>query len=246
MIKIKIAIPKKKISFWLALLLTIAAAVAVFYTINQLFIPTTVVVPKKVIAAKDVIAENDVEVKDVRKYDKHPSAFTSIQEVVGKYADVNLYPGEQIITERVTNNPVAVTGAFSSLNPDETYITFSSNEAKWPKGLKVGDKVTAAAFINNAEVKIGEKLKVISVTGDKTESALEQAKQVATPQSASEKITLAMKFTEAGPLLEGKSKSKDLVFLPEHPNKENGGELYVNVQPEPQGVGQKSTQVSKR
>ncbi|OPX94041.1 MAG: flagellar basal body P-ring biosynthesis protein FlgA [Pelotomaculum sp. PtaB.Bin104] len=224
--------------------MTLAAGIAVYYTFDQLYNPTPVVVPKKVIEAKAVISESDVELKNFRKFDKHPTAVADIQQVVGKYADVNLYPGEQIISQRLTSNPAAVTGAFSTLGPDETYITFTSSEAKWPKGLKVGDKVTAAAFINNTEAKIGEGLKVIAVTDTKTESALEQAKQVATPQA--EKITLAMKFSEAGPLLEGKAKSKDLVFLPEHPNKKDGGELYVNVQPEPQGVGQKSSQSGKR
>jgi len=225
--------------------LTLAAGASVYYSFDRLYLPVPVAVPKTAIEAKSLIGEKDVEVRYVSKADKHPGAVSSVGQAVGKYAEVRLYPGEQILSERLTGNPASVSGAFSFLAPDETYITFSSSEAKWPKGLKVGDTVTAAGFVNNQEIKLGEKLRVIAVTGDAKEmDIIKQARQ-ALPQTSSDKITLAMKFTQAGPLLEGKAKAKELVFLPEHPNR-TGGDIFERTAPAVQGTGQQSKENGKR
>lgn len=246
----KITVPKKKLSFWLALLLAIAAGGSVYFAIDRLFMPVQVVVAAKTIEAKTVISDKDVKLVNVSKIDKYPTALTDLKQAVGKYTEVCLYEGEQIIAERLTSSPGTVTGAFRFLDKDETYLTFTSSEAKWPKGLKAGDTLTAVAFINNVEEKLGERLKVLSVGENNSESGVQQVKQQVLPQNTQEKITIGLKWNQAGKVLEGLARAKQVVFLPEHPEKEIGGELYATVQPEQQpelqGTGQKGKESGKR
>lgn len=238
----------------MALFLTLAAGASIYYAFDQLYIPVAVVVPNKLIDARAVITDKDVEFKNFSKVDKYPNAISDIKEVIGKFSEVHLYPGEQILPERIAASPGAVTGAFSYLAPDETYITFGANEAKWPQGLKVGDTLTAVAFINNQEIKLAEKLKVIGAGAapDKNPGIIQQTKQQvqqAVPaQNIQDRITLAMKFTQAGPVLAGLEKAKHLVFLPESPQIEAGGDIYAS-QPEQaqlQGPDQKGTVNGKK
>jgi len=238
LIKIKFAIPKKKVSFWIALLISLSAGTALYFALYQLYMPVNVVEPNKIIDARTVITDKDVEQKSVRRTDKHPKAFSNPQEVIGKYADARLYPGEQIIADRITSNPGIISGAFSYLAPDETYVDFTSNEARWPKGLKVGDTVTVAAFIDGQEIKAAEKLKVIGVDDKGPAGVTAQVQQAVSNDP--NKITLAIKFEKVGALLGCKAKTKEMRLLPEHPNRE-GGDIYEQqpVQPETASKGSK-------
>ncbi|WP_092475405.1 SAF domain-containing protein [Desulfotruncus arcticus] len=234
--------------------LTLAAGASIYYAFYLLYTPVAVVVPNKLIEARAVITDQDVKLKTVGKIDKYPNAITDIEEVLGKYAEVRLYPREQIIPERITANPGTVNGAFSYLAPDETYITFGTNEAKWPEGLKVGDTLTAVAYLNNQETKLTENLKVIGAGAatDKNPGIIQQAKeqvqQTMPIQNYQDKITLAMKFTQTGPVLAGLAKAKKLVFLPESPQKKGGVDIYEpqSEQIQPQGTDQKGTNSGKK
>lgn len=159
----KLTIPKRSVSFWVTMFLCLAAGGSLYFALNQLYLPAGVVVPNKVIEERTLITEKDVEVKQVSKRDIHPSAAVNPRQIIGKYANNRLYPGEQILAQRLTTEPGEITGAFSSLNADETYITFTASEIKWPKGVRLGDRLTAIAVIDNVTVKVGEGLKIIGV-----------------------------------------------------------------------------------
>lgn len=215
----------------MAVFLTILAGLSVYYALNQLYLPTRIIVPKKAIEPKRLIKEEDVKIAMISKRDKHPMAVVDLTQVVGKYSTIKLYADEQILTERLTGDPGAITGAFSYLATNETYITFKANEAKWPKGIKNGDTVTAIAIMDYGPEKVAEKLKVIGT--EEPITILDPLKQT-TGQGSSVTLTVAVDRSIAAILLDQRAKSKEFYFLPEHPNLEiqqNGGET-IEQQPE--------------
>lgn len=220
--------------------MTLAAGAAVYYAIYQLYLPVKIIVPNKVIEEKQLITAKDLKENYISLRDKHKLAVANPAQVVGKYTTVKLYPEEQILTERLSSDPGAITGAFSYLTPNETYVTFHANEVRWPKGVKTGDTLTAIAVTDTGTEKIAEKLKVIGT--EEPNTILDPIKQ-AGGQSSSKSITVSMDRAICDKLLDRKVKSKEFYFLPEHPNMmaqsqtQTGGE---NVEPKSAGTAQAS------
>lgn len=213
---LKLKIPKKKISFWVALFLTAAAGMSVYYALNQLYMPTKIIVPNKVIEARTLISSKDLKEIEVSKRDKHSLAVASPTQVVGKYSAVKLYPEEQILTERLTGDPGAITGAFSYLAPNETYVTLKSNEARWPRGIKTGDTVTVMAIMEDGPEIIVEKVKVIGM--EEPSTILDPLKT--TGQTSSSSLTIAVDRAIVSVILDRKVKCKEFHLLPDHPKYE--------------------------
>lgn len=213
----KLTLPKKKVSFWVALFLTASAGMSVYYSLYQLYMPTKIIVPNKVIEAKTLISAKDLKEFEISKRDKHTLAVANPSQVVGKYSTVKLYPEEQIITERLTGDPGAITGAFSYLTPNETYVTLKSNEVRWPKGLKTGDTVTIMAIMEYGPERIVEKVKVIGT--EEPSTILDPLKQT-TGQTSSSSLTIAVDRAIVSVILDRKVKCKELHLLPDHPKYE--------------------------
>lgn len=199
----------------MALFLTAAAGMSVYYALNQLYMPTKIIVPNKVIEAKTVIKAEDLKEEFISKRDKHTMAVSDLVQVVGKYPTVKLYPDEQILNERLTGEPGTITGAFSYLSENETYLTFKANEAKWSKGINTGDTVTIVAVMDNGHETLAEKVKVI---GSEEPSTILDPLKKTTGQGSSASITVAVDRVLARKLLEKRAISKEFHLLPDHPN----------------------------
>ncbi len=222
----RIKFPAKSMSFWVAVILSLAAGLSVLFALRQLYMPVKVPAPREDIKAGSIITQNDIGYITVSRRDRHAMAVTDPQLIIGKYAREKLYALEPILAQKITSDQKEIMGISGTLAPDETYISFKPNEAKWPSGLRPGDFVSVVGVIDggNPQV-IGEKIKVLNVSGSKPAAGqIDQLKNVVTGSENS--ITLALKWSQLGPLFYGRALSKEIWILPEHPAKEAGGKIY--------------------
>lgn len=222
----RIRLPAKNMSFWVALLLSAAAGVSVLFAFYQLYMPVKVLAPREDIKAGSVVTQSDIGYITVSRRDRHSMAVSDPGQVLGRYAREKLYALEPILSQKLTSDQNEIMGAAGGIGPDETYVSFKPNEAKWSLGVKAGDYVTVVGIIEggNPQV-IGEKIKVLSVTGARAAAGqIDQLKSVVTGSESS--ITLVMKWMQLGPLFYGKTLSKEIWIVPEHPAKESGGKIY--------------------
>ena len=214
----------------MAVILSAAAGLSILAAAYGLFMPVKVLAPKMDIRAGSVIGENDIGYLTISRKNMHSLAVTNPGQVVGKYARDRLYSMEPILSVKLTSDQRDLTGVSGNLARDETYITFKPNEAKWPNGLKSGDSVAVVAVVDGGIPRvIGERIKVLNVAGQKTATGqLDQIKSAVSSNDNS--ITLSMKWAQIGPLFYGKTLSKEIWIMPEHPAKDPGGDIYDPVQ----------------
>lgn len=225
----RIKLPAKNMSFWVALVLSIAAGLSVLYALYMVYMPVKVLVPKSDISQGAVIGEADIGYISMSQKDKHPLAATDPGQVIGKYAAAKLYAGEPIIPGKLTDDPDK-TGITGGLAEDETTITFKLNEIRLSQGVKAGDSVTAVVlFDDSVPSVIAENLKVVELTGAMTSGQIDQLKNVIA-SGGDNSITLAIKWKQLGGLLYGRAQSKELWILPELPGKTPGGEIVDREQ----------------
>lgn len=207
---------KGKVSFWVAIIISLAAVISLYVTIQYIYRPVKTVIVTNAIQTGEQLQADNLKEDKVFAADLSPKAIRTIEEAVGMFATSPLYPGEQLTTSRVMKEPDKITGAFSYLESDETYISFNSSEAKWPKGIKEGDTVTVVAVMAENAIVVGQGLRVIGT--DKPVPILGQFEAIkqSVPDNAST-ITIAISRDEATDLLHSMSKSKLFYFLPEHP-----------------------------
>lgn len=207
---------KQNISFWVAVIISLAAAVSLYATFYLTYKPVKTVVVAKTVQPGKQLQSDDLKEVTVFAADLNPKAVRKIEDTTGKYASSTLYPGEQLIADRLISKPDQTTGAFSYLQPSETYVAFNSEDAHWPRGIKEGDTVTAVAVTDAGADIVGQGLRVIGT--DKPVPVLGQFEVMkqAVPDNAST-ITIAMSRNTVTKLLYAKSKSKAFYLLPEHP-----------------------------
>ena len=214
----------------MAVILSAAAGLSILAAAYGLFMPVKVLAPKMDIRAGSVIGENDIGYLTISRKNMHSLAVTNPGQVVGKYARDKLYSMEPILLVKLTSDQRDLTGVSGNLGRDETYITFKPNEAKWPNGLRSGDSVSVVAVVEGGIPRvIGERIKVLNVAGQKNITGqIDQIKSAVSSNDNS--ITLSMKWAQIGPLFYGKTLSKEIWIMPEHPSKDPGGDIYDPVQ----------------
>ncbi len=210
----------------MAVILSVAAGMSILIAVYQLYLPEKVLVPKADIKAGSIIGQNDIGHITISRKDRHPYAVSDPGRVIGKFTLETLYALEPILSQKLAADTGAVKGVFGSLGPGDTYISFKSTEARWPQGLKEGDSVSVVAFADGELPQVvGERFRVIAVSGSQPAAGqIEQIKK--TISMGDNTITLALAWPQLGPLLFGKSTSKELWIMPEHPEKESGGDIF--------------------
>lgn len=204
---------QKPLSFWVALLLTVMTVAFAYLTYYRMYRPVTVVAAAADIQAREQIRENQLKTITVSLKDSHPNAVTVISQAAGKIAGRQIYSGQQLITNELTDDPSGLSGVFTRLGADETYQTFTASEAKWPSGLKEGDRVVATAVAETGSQQVG----MLRVLGTDHPALDVKALQPALPQN-SDKITVAVKWQDLNRLLFAKSQAKAFYLSPAHPN----------------------------
>lgn len=216
----------KNMSFWVALILSIAAGLSVLVAFYWLYMPVRVVAPKQDIQAGSVLTEADLDYINLSRRDKHSMAVTDPRQVVGKYARDRLYAKEPVLLQKVTADQKEIMGVAGGLAPGETYVTFMQNEVRWPQGLKEGDSVSVMAVMEDRPPKItAENVAVLKMSGARMDAGqIDQIKNAITNRDGS--ITLVLKWTQLGPLFYDRTQAKELWIVPEHPAGGTGGDIY--------------------
>lgn len=221
-------IPKRNMSFWVAVILSLAAGASVFLALHQLYQPVKVIVPIKNLAVGTELQQADLGVKTVSRRDIHPNTITVFQKAVGKYTKDNLYANEPVLSSKLIKEKEGVVlPAPGNIELDETYISFKANEAKWPSGLKEGNFVTIVGTDDVVPEVLVEKVKVIDAPDNKNTGQIDTLKTAVGANV--ENITLVLKWQQLGPLLDGREKSKELWIVPEHPDKKQGVYLFSSI-----------------
>jgi hypothetical protein len=246
----RIKLPAKNVSFWVAVLLSVAAAVSVMFALYRVYMPVKLLAPNKDIPAGTVIGQADIEYITMSRRDKHELALTDPRQVIGKYAKDNLYTLEPILSKKITTDMSSETK--DSIDQDETCITLKQNEARWPQDIKKGDTVTAVAVFEGCSPQVvGRKIKILSTTNNANKNLTGTVEQLKNAVSVTNdnSITLALKWTQTGPLLFGRARSKELWLLPEKEGADLSGDIYdpgqLNVLMQLMNYGKEGKQPAK-
>ncbi|MHB8157424.1 MAG: SAF domain-containing protein [Desulfocucumaceae bacterium] len=222
----RIKLPVKNMSFWVAVILSLAAAISVMIALYQVYLPVKVLAANKDIPAGVVIGQGDIGYVTMSRRDKHELALTDPGQVIGKYTKENLYTLEPILSKKITSD---LSGdAKNYVGPDETVITLKQIEARWPQTIKDGDTVTAVAILEGGNPQVvGREIKVLSATNNanKMIGTVEQIKN-SVSTNTDNSITLSLKWDQVGPLMFGKALSKELWLLPEQAGADLTGDIY--------------------
>ena len=222
----RLKLPAKNMSFWVAVLLSIAAAASVLFALYRMYMPVKVVAPNKVIPAGAVIGQTDIGYVTLARRDMHELALIDPGQVIGKYARVNLYNLEPILSQKITADLSSETK--NSVDQDETWLTLNKNEARWPQNIRAGETMTAVAILEGGNPQVvGKGIKILTVTDTNINlsGTVEQIKNAVSANSDNS-ITLALKWDQVGPLLFGKARSKELWLLPEAEGADLSGDIY--------------------
>ncbi len=221
-------IPKTKTKrpvkgFIIALLLSVAAGFAVYYTIQYYIRPAPVLVATHDIKALSKIGPEDVELTTVGVAYRHPRAASYPEQVVGTYAASPIYQGTQIISPMVIRNPGQMIKAAGDLKRDETLLSLSANKVSWPAVIRDGDYVSVVAVYAD---RVEDVVRGVRVASEATAiPVISDIAGVRDPggDKSSSKITLVLRRDDAMKVLLAMSSSKGVYLLPESADYVLGG-----------------------
>jgi pilus assembly protein CpaB len=117
------------------------------YKASGQFVP--VAVAKVAIPARQVINGQMVEFKDIPSNYVNPGALGKPQEVIGKVARSDIYPGEQIIRNKIANPNDPGEGLAMIIEPGRRAVTVAINDVTGVAGLlRPGDRVDVLGTVD--------------------------------------------------------------------------------------------------
>ncbi|NTW05558.1 MAG: hypothetical protein HGA27_05530 [Peptococcaceae bacterium] len=215
----KIISPRKNSSLYIAGALSILAGLSVFWALYQIYLPINVIIPVKDINAGKILEKNDLGQMTISRRDMPSDSITGENDAVGKYCRDNLYYREPILKRKLGNNPNDYKqSAPENIAIDETYLSFEPNEAKWPRGLKVGGFVTVMGISDFKSEVLAEHVRILEIADGQMLGQIDSLKKAV--GVSKEGITLLLKWHQIEALLGSIGKYKELWILPEHPNRQ--------------------------
>jgi len=208
---------KKKGPFWLvALVLSIIAGVAVYWTFISIYKPVPVVVPATDLDQFHKIQSSDIKVVSTSRRDLHPLAFHSKDAIVNTYTRVPLYKDEPILEPKVIRNLEQMIDIKKDMGNNETIITLKQNEIRWPSVIQDGDLVSIKAVYDNEVVEITKQATIVSSNGSlPVISKLTSSAQGDVQSSTNDKITFIIDKSAANELLKAICFAKMVYMFPE-------------------------------
>ncbi|MGC7847322.1 Flp pilus assembly protein CpaB [Desulforudis sp. 1088] len=162
---------RTKLLFIFALVCGLAAAGGVYLYLNNLaetyrsqgnFAP--VVVAKQTIPARTPIGRQSLEIKEIPADYVHPEAFTRIEDVEGRIARAEIYPGEQILASRFATPENSGNDLALVLQQGERAVSIAIDPVSGVSGmLQAGDKVDVAVTIDVSTSIVLQNIRVLAV-----------------------------------------------------------------------------------
>ncbi|MBO8127963.1 MAG: Flp pilus assembly protein CpaB [Peptococcaceae bacterium] len=193
---------RPKIILVLALVCGVAAALGIYLHLENLKEKYqkagnfhTVVVAKEKISAGSTVTVNALTLKEIPSKYIHPEAADKIDEVQGKIALDNIYPGEQVISSNLAARDEIVSQLALAIKPGQRAVTVAINEVSGLAGLCLpGDRVDVAVTYDDKTSVIIQNALILAINQnlqkhDKTDtSQLRTATLAVTPEQAQELI----------------------------------------------------------
>lgn len=166
---------------------------------------TTVVQVNKNITAGDMVTEADVTTVEIGKFGVKADTLRQPEDVIGKYAATNLYPGTNLLPQMLTADPWNANAALEVLDGNQmaVSITVPSFASMLSGKLERGDVVSVVATDNDAAY-IPESLRYVQIIATTTKSGVDQ--------DESENGELAVSVT----FLVNELQARELVYLEQH------------------------------
>lgn len=198
-----------------AVLLSVLAAISLYYTFNQIYVTVPVVVATKNISVMQEITDADVAVVEVAQRDRHPQAFSDPNEVVKAYSSTAIFKGQQLIAPQITRDLDKMVSEVLEVDETETFIHLSTRNASWPPVLSSGDLVTV---IGNYEDGIRD-IAVAKVVAANKESIISDFAAIrdANVKPTGDDMVLAVKVEDAKTILRAVDEAKSIYLLPRNP-----------------------------
>lgn len=202
---------------WLAIVLTVLAGFAVFFSFSALFNPVPVVVARTDIEESSLIQADQLELRKVAKKDCQKGTYRRIEDVAGQVAVGYIFEGQQVISRQLSSDAgAAVKGDFK---PGQTMLTLSTQQAAWSSQLQAGDLVTVVAvYSEGSEAREEAVGRIVKPT---TGSIVRNLKSVQEAQAVSPNQTEISFITdiEGGKRVLMALKNSQMVYLmPRHPD----------------------------
>lgn len=121
---------KQRFLIIIGLLLALGSGYTIINYAAELDQKVPVVVAKKTVEPLDKLSVENLEIIQIPPRCILPGAFTSIQQATGKTAGIKIFPGEQIIPEKLSAGQIAI-------QPDERLLYLPYQNAQMKPGQRV-------------------------------------------------------------------------------------------------------------
>lgn len=191
---------------------------------------TEIVRVKQTIPQGGLITENVIEVVDVGSYNLPGTVFTSKEDVVGKYAKVDMFAGEYILPNKLTTDVHLATDILGDLDGEQKVISITIGSfAQGVSGkLETGDIISVIVYDAKENAAFTpDELRYVRVVTSTTSKGIDKAD--VTDNSQPVTITLLVNQEQAE-LLAKYEKTSSMHFTLEYRGDETIAQKYLDEQ----------------
>jgi Flp pilus assembly protein CpaB len=199
----------------IAILLTIVAGFTVYFAFFRAIDPVPVVVAREDIEESSPIQSNQLQVVKVARKDFQEGAFHTIADVKGNTAGVMIFAGQQIIAQQLGEK---VTQTLGNIKPNQTLLTLNTQQAAWPKLLRVGDLVTVVAvYKETGELKEEAVGRIVESTSGSVIRNLKSIQEAQATSPSQTEISFVTDIAAAQRVLKAINMAQLVYLMPRHP-----------------------------
>ena len=191
---------------------------------------TEIIRVKQTIPQGGMITENVIEVVAVGSYNLPDAVFTSKEDVIGKYAKVDLFAGEYILPNKLTTDIHSATDILGDLDGEQKIISITIGSfAQGVSGkLETGDIISVIVYnAKENETFTPDELRYVRVVTSTTSKGIDKAE--VTDNSQPVTVTLLVNKEQAE-LLAKYEKTSSMHFTLEYRGDETVAKKYLDEQ----------------
>lgn len=185
---------------------------------------------KQTVTKGSMIGEGNVEIVSVGAYNLPDTVIRSKDEVIGKYAKGDIYPGEYLLPSKLTTDVSTATDIMESLNGEQKAISLTIGSfAQGLSGkLETGDIISVIVYSQkDGFAQTPRELQYIKVITSTTSSGVDKADIKDTAQPVT--VTLLVNQTQAE-LLAQYEKTASMHFVLEYRGDADTAQKYLDRQ----------------
>lgn len=203
---------------WLAIVITILAGFAVYFSFSALFNPVTVVVAAKDIEESSLIQADQLQLMKVAKKDCQKETYQKIEDVAGQVASTHIFTGQQVITKQLKGKGDSDSQMLGNIGPHQTMLTLTTQQAFWSPHLRVDDLITVVAvYPEEAEVREEAVGRITKPTGGSIVRNLKSVQEAQSTSPNQTEISFVTDMEDGKKVLLALKNSQMVYLMPRHP-----------------------------